>query len=352
MESLRGQEQIWQLMFSFVDSMALKCAIELRIADIIHSHGKPITLSQIASGIRSNSNSSISPNIPYLSRIMRFLVRKNIFTEHQEDNDEVISLYGLSDSSRWLLRDFKSSLAPMVLMQTHPLSMAVWHFLEDYVRNSSNTFEKAHGCNIWEFSSANPEFNKIFNNAMASIVPIYMGAMLSSYKDGLGCIKGTVVDVGGGTGGSISELMKYYPNIKGINFDLPHVIATAPALDGVTHISGDIFESIPSADAVLMKGVLHCFSDEKCVKVLRNCRKAITDKKNGKIIILEIVLDPTSNQIFDETRMVYDLLIPLFSGGKERTELEWKRLLNEAGFTCIKITKIPIIPAIIEAFLV
>lgn len=156
MESLKGQELIWQLMFSFADSMALKCAIELRIADIIHSHGRPITLSQIASKIQSKS-----VDIPYLSRIMRFLVRKNVFMEQQDDHN-MVSLYEPSASSRWLLRDSRSSLAPMVLMKTHPWTMRAWQYLGECVREGGIAFERAHGCGVWEFASAKPEFNKLF----------------------------------------------------------------------------------------------------------------------------------------------------------------------------------------------
>ena len=82
-------------MSAFATSMALKCAVELRIADIINSHGDPITLSQIACGITDSQ----SPNIYYLARIMRLLVNKNIFTAyHPLDGGE--TLYGLTHSSR------------------------------------------------------------------------------------------------------------------------------------------------------------------------------------------------------------------------------------------------------------
>lgn len=80
---LRGQADIWKYMFGFVDSMALKCAVELRIADIIHSHSGPVTLSQIASALDTNS---ASPDINALERIMRLLVSSKIFTQHHDHN--------------------------------------------------------------------------------------------------------------------------------------------------------------------------------------------------------------------------------------------------------------------------
>jgi hypothetical protein len=122
---VQGQAQIWQHMFRFLDSMALKCAVELRIVDIIHSFGGPISLHQIAFGIDSPS-----PNISYLSRIMKSLVRKNIFTEHHHPMDGGReTLYGLTQSSKWLLHDADLSLVPMLIMQNHPWLLAPWHCL-------------------------------------------------------------------------------------------------------------------------------------------------------------------------------------------------------------------------------
>ncbi|XP_059451542.1 desmethylxanthohumol 6'-O-methyltransferase-like [Corylus avellana] len=342
---VQGQAEIWQQMFGFVDSMALKCAVQLRIADIIHSHGGPITLRQIASEIDSSS-----PDIPYFARIMRLLVRKNIFTEHHHPVDGGgETLYGLTEKSKWLLHDAELSLAPMVLMENHPWLLAPWHCLGQCVKEGGIAFNKAHGCEIWDFASKNPEFNNIFNDAMACTAKIVMRGILEEYKDGFRCL-GSLVDVGGGTGGMIAEIVKAHPHIKGINFDLPHVVATAPLHEGVSHVGGDMFDTIPNADAIFMKWVLHDWSDENCINILKNCRKAI-QQKNGKVIIVDIVLEKDGNDLFDETRMASDLLMLAHStGGKERTELEWKKLLEEAGFGRYKIIKIPTIPSIIEAY--
>ncbi|KAK2651054.1 hypothetical protein Ddye_018543 [Dipteronia dyeriana] len=248
---LRGQAEIWQLMFSFADSMALKCAMELRIADIIHSHGGfPVTLSQIASCIDSPS-----PDIPYLARIMRLLVRKNIFTAHHPLSDgsgSESTLYGRTHVSRWLLHGSDLSLAPMIVMENHPWTQGPWHCFSTCVKEGGIAFEKTHGRQFWDLASQNPEFNNMFNNGMACTARIITRAILTGYKDGFGCI-GSLVDVGGGTGTVAAEIVKSYPHIKATNFDLPHVIATAPLLDGVCHVGGDMFKEIPSADAVFMK---------------------------------------------------------------------------------------------------
>nr|POE62351.1 (r,s)-reticuline 7-o-methyltransferase [Quercus suber] len=137
---LEGQAEIWQHLFGFADSMALKCAVELRIADIINSHGGPITLCQIAAEIVN----SLSLDIPYLA--------------HGGD-----TLYGLTPASKWLLHDAELSLVPVVLMENHPWQLAPWHYLSQCVKEGGIAFKKAHGCEMWGFASKNLEFNKIFN---------------------------------------------------------------------------------------------------------------------------------------------------------------------------------------------
>ncbi|XP_038713005.1 desmethylxanthohumol 6'-O-methyltransferase-like [Tripterygium wilfordii] len=345
---LEGQAQVWQLMFGFVDSMALKCAVELRIADIINSHGGPISLSQIASGIDSPH-----PDLAYLLRVMRYLVRKQVFSAHEpEDNEE--TLYGLTDTSKWLLSESDLCLNPMVILQNNPFHLAPWHCLGQCVKEGGFAFEKAHGCKMWDFASQNPEFNRMFNDAMACTSKIFMKAFLSHYKDGFAGVE-TLVDVAGGIGMVVAEIVKNHPHIKAINLDLPHVIATAPDYPGVRHVTGDMFESIPDADAVLMQRIMHDWEDEECVRILKNCRKAIPGK-TGKIIIVEIVLQPnggssSSSSTFGDMDLTYDLLMfSHMSGGKERTESEFKKLLQEGGFPRYRIVQIPALLSIIEAY--
>ncbi|KAJ9686616.1 hypothetical protein PVL29_015474 [Vitis rotundifolia] len=213
-------------------------------------------------------------------------------------------------------------------------------------------FEKAHGRQIWNFALENPVFNNLFNDGMACTAKITMKAVVAAYKDGFGCI-GTLVDVEGGTGGTgevVAELVKAYPHIKGINFDLPCVLTSAPAYERVSHVEGDMFESIPKADAIFMKWILHDWNDEDCFKILKNCRKAVLEK-TWKIIIVDGVIREDGDDPFDETRLVFDLVMVAHSfNGKERTEVEWKKLLEEGGFTRYRILKIATLQVIIEAY--
>ncbi|KAI3945852.1 hypothetical protein MKW98_023126 [Papaver atlanticum] len=273
---------------------------------------------------------------------MRLLVRKRIFSSQvdQESNNQIY--YDLTPSSKWLLRDSKFDLSPFVLAQLDPWLLKPWQYVGNCVREGGSPFNKAHGVEVWDFSLANPQFNNIFNDSMRCATEIIINAMLVKYKDGF---------VGGGTGTMIAEIVKANPHIRGINFDLPHVVATAPEHQGVEHVGGDMFVHIAEADAVIMKWILHDWGDEDCVKILSNCHKAIARKKNGKVIIVECELRPDGDGSFDNMGLVFDLvMIAHTSGGKERTEVEWKMLLNNAGFPRCNVIQIPAFPSIIEAF--
>ncbi|RZC77320.1 hypothetical protein C5167_001519 [Papaver somniferum] len=343
---LKGQAQIWEHMFAFVDSMALRCAIELGIPDIINSHGRPVTMPEIIGSLKTTSSSPVNAN--YLTRIMRLLVHKHLFTSlfHRESNDTV---NGLTRSSKWLLKDSKFNLSPMFLLLLHPLMLEPWQYLGNCLEESGLAFVKANGREIWDLALANPQFNQLFNDGMGCTAKMIVSKILVEYKDGFNGI-GSLVDVGGGTGGMIAEIVESNPHIQGINFDLPHVLANAPERPGVTHVRGDMFINIPEADAVITKWIMHDWSDENCIEILRNCYKAISKTRNGKVIIVDCVLVPDRNDLFDKTRLVFDLLMMVIPGGKERTEAEWKMLLKSAGFCRYNVIKIPTIPSIIEAF--
>ncbi|KAK5838338.1 hypothetical protein PVK06_007067 [Gossypium arboreum] len=208
-------------MFSFADSITLKSAVELRIANIIHSHDGPITLSQIASCI---TDGLTSPDITTIARIMRLLIRRKIFIIHHPLDGRDF-LFDLNNSSRWLLHDSEQTLTPIVLMENHPWQIAPWHYFSQCVKECGIAFKKAYGYEIWDLASGNPYFNKLFN-------------------DGIACSR---------IGGLISDIVKAYPHIKGVNFDLPHGVSTTPTYNGVSHIGGDMFHAIPNGDAVIMK---------------------------------------------------------------------------------------------------
>ena len=159
--------------------------------------------------------------------------------------------------SRWLLRDPRPgvlTLAPFLLTLCHVYFVSPTHFLGAcVVKSGKNPFERAHGKSVWEFLAEDSKWNVLFNEGMACSSEIVLKAIVAEYgREVFGGLR-SIVDVGGGTGAAVSEIVKSYPNIEGINFDLPHVVSTAPVYHGVSHVAGDAFVSIPNADSVLMK---------------------------------------------------------------------------------------------------
>lgn len=319
--------------------MVLKAAIELDVFEIIAEaahHGDPyLTPSEIASKLSSTTNTQ-SPLM--LDRMLRLLASYNVLSckVHTLDGGGVERLYGLAPVCKFLLKNKDgASMAPMLLMHTDKVFMESWYHLNDAVLDGGIPFNKAHGMEEFEYNATDPRFSKIFNKAMSGHSRIIMKKLLDLYKgfDGLE----SMVDVGGGFGATINMIVSKYPSISAINFDLPHVIAVAPTYPGVEHIGGDMFVSIPKADVIFMKSILHDWSDEHCLKILKNSYKALPS--DGKMIILESILPefPESSVRARRTFQLDNVMLAHHRGGKERTEKEFEELSNEAGFAGFKV---------------
>lgn len=355
-EELQGQAEAWKFTFAFVESLAVKSVVLLGIPDMIFREGPRATLSlnEIVARLPTDS-----PDASCLFRIMRFLVAKGVFRASvvkSAVDGATETRYGLTPASKWLVKERELSMVPMLLMQNDQRTVAPWHRFNECVVAGGIAFERANGAEIWSYASDHPDFNNLFNDAMACNARIVMKALLSKYQ-GFHSLN-SLVDVGGGTGTAVAEIVRAYPFIRGINYDLPHVVATAPYLPGVDHVGGDMFKTVPNGDAIFMKWIMHDWNDENCIKILKNCRKAIPE--TGKVIIVDVVLDADEGDNIDKKKkkaldptlgIVFDLvMVAHSSGGKERTEKEWKAILLEGGFTRYNIVDIPALQSVIEAF--
>jgi caffeic acid 3-O-methyltransferase len=209
-----------------------------------------------------------------------------------------------------------------------------WYKLKDAVIEGGTPFDMVHGSNAFEYPGKDPRFNEVFNKAMMNHTSIVINEVLNTYQ-GFNNLN-RLVDVGGSLGVTISSITSKYPTIKGINFDLPHVIRDAPQYPGVEHIGGDMFESVPNGDAIVMKWILHDWSDDHCLKLLKNCYKALPD--NGKVIVMDSVLPilPDTSSAAKATTVMDALIMTQNPGGKERTHSEFLALANGAGFKGIR----------------
>ncbi|XP_044428259.1 probable O-methyltransferase 2 [Triticum aestivum] len=150
----------------------------------------------------------------------------------------------------------------------------------------------------------------------------------------------SLTDCCGGDGTTARALVKAYPHIKCTVLDLPKVIDKAPAHGVINYVAGDLFHTVPSSQAVMLKLVLHFWSDEDCVKILTQCKKAIPPRdEGGKVIIIDIVIGPSLGPIMFEAQLLMDMLMMVNTRGAQRSENDWRKLFVEAGFKDYKIVK-------------
>ncbi|XP_038876703.1 caffeic acid 3-O-methyltransferase [Benincasa hispida] len=326
-----------QLASASVLPMVLKTAIELDVLEIIGRGGEGAVLSpsQIASQLSGVKNPEAHV---MLDRILRLLASYNILTYSLDTlpDGSVQRLYGLAPVCKFLIKNHDGvSIAPLCLMNQDKVLMESWYHLKDAVLEGGIPFNRAYGMSAFEYHGTDPRFNKVFNRGMSDHSTITMKKILESYKgfEGLN----SVVDVGGGTGAVLNMIVSKYPSIRGINFDLPHVIQDAPAYPGVEHVGGDMFVSVPKGDAIFMKWICHDWSDQHCLKFLKNCYDALPE--HGKVIVAECILPVAPDSSLATKGVIHIDVIMLAHnpGGKERTEKEFQALSKAAGFHGFKL---------------
>ncbi|CAO2828018.1 unnamed protein product [Amaranthus hypochondriacus] len=352
-ELLEAQCNIWKHTFYYLKSMALKCALQLGIPDTIHKHGKPMSLNELATSLPVHPN-----NIPSLNRLMRILESSNFFSKKLLQDGG----YGfdLTSSSKLLLKNHPLNLAPFVLTQLDPVLIDPTHHLTRWFKNDvESPFHVLNGMSFWEYMSFDSKFNECFNNIM-ECDSRFVTSLLVNNKSFKAIFEGieTLVDVGGGNGTTAKAITAAYPWLKCSVLDLPHVVEGLQentSTNIVEFVAGDMFQAVPHADAVLLKWILHDWSDKDCIKILKQCKEAIPSKdKGGKVIIIDIIVESENDEIKSKestTKYLFDMLMmSLFGDGKERTEQQFNKLFQQAGFSDYKILPILGVRSVIELY--
>ncbi|PKA46173.1 Tricetin 3',4',5'-O-trimethyltransferase [Apostasia shenzhenica] len=328
--------------------MTLKVATELGLLQLISAAvpNHHLSSDDLAALLRPSDPLFASSMI---DRILQLLASYSVLTvSHSADavDGRSVRRYSAAPVCKYLAPsiDGAASIAGITLLLQDKILMENWYYLKDSIlrgrsdqTTSSSPFEMAYGMNMFEYCGRDRRFNSLFNEGMRGNSAIIMNKVLHGrHSCGTFDDVRVLVDVGGGLGATLSMITARHPHILGINFDLPHVVSQAPPLPGVDHIGGDMFEQVPDGDAILLKWILHDWSDEQSVNVLKNCYKALP--ANGKVLILEYIL-PDSPEPTREAQVVFhaDLMMLAHNpGGKERTEKEFKDLADRSGFSRFK----------------
>jgi hypothetical protein len=302
-------------------SRAIVAACELNLADHLASGRKSITELAVLSG-------SDEAN---LYRLMRALAAERIFRELP---GKMFVNTPLSSG----LKEGDNSMKYMILHQFGETNMTLFTGFTECIRTGEGNTSKMLGKKIFQYLEENPAENEIYNKAMDNSSGLVSMALLSAYD-----FKGikTLVDVGGGHGIVLANILEKYGDIKGILFDQQHVIDPARKMAGASIlkerfriVGGNFFNDIPSgADAYFMKNILHAFGDEDCLKLLGKIHSVMAP--DGKLIILETVIEPDNKPSFG--KLVDLLMMTGTEGGKERTFGEFSSLLNRSGFQVSKL---------------
>ena len=325
--------QLFEIATGFMKAQAIYVAAKLGIADLLKDSLKKVDELANITGVHSNS----------LYRLLRALASIGIFAEKGDGSFE------LTPMASALQSDIPMSLRPYVLLLGDKSWWDPWGSLLHSVKTGKAAFDHIFGMSYSEYLRMHPDIAKIFNECMTSVSRAHNPAIVESYDFSR---FQKIVDVGGGHGSLLTAILKAYPTLTGILFDLPHVVNSIDKLDVEISgrceiIGGDFFEKAPAGgDAYILKQIIHDWNDDLSIKILRNCHKAMAEK--GRVLIIEAVIEPGNAQSISK---FFDLhMLVTGPGAKERTESEFRSLLKAAGFEVSKIIPTPSSFCIIEGY--
>jgi hypothetical protein len=318
----------------YVVSAALNVALELRIAD------------RLADGPRSAADLAKDAGVTEdgLYRVLRALASAGIFEEQQTRT------FALNLPSA-MLRQGPASLYDLGLWMTDPFHFRVYAEMLHSVTTGQPAAERVTGMPVFEYFARESKLSAVFNNAMTSWSGPTVAAALKAYDfSGIDVL----IDVAGGHGYVLTAVLRQYPAMHGVLFDLEHVIAGAPSIiaaagvrDRVETASGDFFKAVPAGgDAYIMKNILHDWDDDRAIAILKNIRAAFGNRRDGRVILLEAVIPPGNRPDFGK---LIDLEMLLMPGGRERTADEFASLFERGGFSLARIVPTESPLSVIEA---
>jgi hypothetical protein len=310
----------WFVEYSRVPMLTV--AAQLGIADLLADGPRPV--GELAQATATHA--------PSLHRLLRALAALGVFTEDRDGR------YGLAPMGACLRRDAPRSLHATALWAGAPWRWASWGDLLYSVQTGQPAFDRIHGMNIWEYFDAKPEVGAIFNQHLAAVRPERHAAVVAAYD--FSAI-GTLVDVGGGYGQLLAAVLRAYPDLRAILFDLPSAVSqarTTLASAGVSErcevAGGDMFTAeLPRGDAYVLSNVIHDWGDDQSDAILQNCRKATSD--DARLLLIEQVVTQDSTPV---STLLNDInMLVSQPGGRQRTESEFREMLSRAGFRLTRV---------------
>lgn len=339
MDASSPHQQLDRMITGYWLSQAIYAAAKFGIAD--HLASPPAAARSI-----DELAAATSTNPDALYRLLRALASAGIFAEGPSRH------FALTPLAEPLQSNVPGSKRALALMMGDEQFHA-WIELVYSIQTGQKAFDKVFGQPIFDYLSEHHDKAQVFDAAMVGIHGRESGEVLAAYDFSQ---FHTLVDIGGGNGSQLIAVLQANPTLRGVLFDLPHVIdrAQAPiAAAGLANrcelVPGSFFESVPSLPAAnpaayFMRHIIHDWDDERSLTILRNCHRAMP--ADARLLLVESVIPP-GNEPF--AGKFLDLVMLLIPGGKERTADEYRTLFAQAGFKLTRIVPTTSEVSIIEA---
>jgi hypothetical protein len=308
-------------LLSYNTTQMLYVVAKLGIADLLVDGPKRFDELAAAAGVHPRS----------LYRLLRALTHVGVFAE---DGARRFRLTPMAD----LLRaDAPGSLRAFALSYGEVWWWAPWGRLLETVQTGKTGFDEAMGQGLFDFLDRHPDAAAIFNANMTAMTARDVPELVTTY-DFSGA--GVLVDIGGGHGALVSAILQAGSRASAILFDRAPVIAgarrqleAAGVADRCTLIAGSFFDSVPQGgDTYTLKDILHDWDDTRALAILRNCRRAMN--AGDKLLLIERVLPAGGEAAIGK---MVDITMMVLTGGMERTEDEYRLLLEQTGFTLRRV---------------
>lgn len=313
------RQRFMQMVTAYWTSQSIHVAAKLKLADLVQEG--PKTADELAKLTNTDPHA--------LYRLLRALASVEIFAEDEEGR------FAMTPMAECLL-DAPGSPRAIALISGGE-GFRAWGDLLYSIQTGKPAFDHIFGKGIFDYLAEHPEQAKNFDAAMTGVHGHETRAMIAAYDySGVN----TLVDIGGGNGTTLMEVLKSHPAMKGILYDLPGVIeraqqnlAAAGLASRCQAIGGSFFESVPpGADAYQMRHIIHDWTDEQCQTILGHIRQVIP--KSGRVLVIETVIKPRNEP---QPAKWLDLNMLVIPGGRERTEPEYAELYAKAGFRLVRV---------------
>ena len=330
-----AQETLLGLITAYWQSQLVFVAAKLGVADVLAKG--PRTPAAIARKVGADP--------AYLGRVLRALAALGVFAETRDGK------FRLTPLGQTLRSDRPGSLRDFALMMVDDYNWQSWGALLRGVNEGETPFDMVYGMPVFAYLNHHPDKLEAFAASMASISGTENASIAKAYP--FGRLR-QLVDVGGAHGHLLATILRRYRRLHGTVYDQPDVVAgaaaagfiTAPGLrNRVQAIGGNFFDSVPDgADGYLMKYIIHDWDDEKCLRILKNCRHSMA--ADGRVLVVDHVIPPGNE--FNWGKLL-DINMMVGPGGQERTREEFAALFKRAGLRLTRVVQTDCPLSILEA---